>query len=97
LASQLSSKWPASPRDRRKQVPVCIQWIDFEVFRSADYASLSQAVDHLRIPVAANVGIAGGAANRLLPLVLVAAEQEIVIPSSVTMRRVPTSVDEAVY
>ena len=42
-----------------------------------DYASLSQAVDHLRIPVAADVGVAGGAANRLLPLVLVAAEQEI--------------------
>lgn len=34
-------------------------------------------MDHLRIPVAADVGVAGGAANRLLPLVLVAAEQEI--------------------
>jgi len=68
---------PPRPRDRRQQVPVCIQRIDFEVFWSTDYASLSQAVDHLRIPVAADVGVAGGAANRLLPLVLVAAEQEI--------------------
>ena len=66
---------PPRPRDRRQQVPFCIQRIDFEVFRSTDYASLSQAVEHLRI--AADAGVAVSAADRLLPLVLVAAEQEI--------------------
>src|SRR5271170_5946816 len=62
---------------RREQASVRIERIDLEVFWPADDASLPQTLDHLRIPAAADVGVAGNAADRLLSLVLVSAEQEI--------------------
>jgi len=64
-------------RARRQHAAVGVERVDAEIFRPADHAALAQALDHVSIPTAADIGVAGHAADRLLALNGVAAQQQV--------------------
>src|SRR3981189_1984269 len=62
---------------RGEEAPIRIQGINSEIIWTPDDAAFTQRLDHFSIATATDIGVARYSSDRLLALIVSAAEQEI--------------------